>query len=209
MTAIDEFGNETDVDLCKPHKTIHLLVSTNPELNTTQLEWDNYYGFAYLTYIIYRSNTGVEFTNVQEISSSFNSWTDPDPVTGDLFYRIAVEKPEACDPEGLGKKAGTGPYNHSLSNLDDNRLQTGVGDHQVMQVSSYPNPFSHSTTLEFPNPGQKPFALYITDLSGKVMRIERDITGSSYVLERKSLEKGYYLFELKGDRIFRGNLVIE
>ncbi|KPK81089.1 MAG: hypothetical protein AMS27_15760, partial [Bacteroides sp. SM23_62_1] len=47
ITCIDTTGYETDIDLCKPHKTIHLLVSTNPELNTTQLEWDKYYGFEY------------------------------------------------------------------------------------------------------------------------------------------------------------------
>ena len=54
ITALDTAGYETDIDLCKPHKTIHLLVTTNPELNTTQLAWDRYYGFDYQTYTIYR-----------------------------------------------------------------------------------------------------------------------------------------------------------
>ncbi|HEC44217.1 MAG TPA: cadherin repeat domain-containing protein [Bacteroides sp.] len=59
------------------------------------------------------------------MSASLNSWTAPDPGTGDLFYRIAVEKPDPCVPEGDGKKAGTGPYQHSLSNMDDNKLKAG------------------------------------------------------------------------------------
>ncbi|MFC2114825.1 choice-of-anchor Q domain-containing protein, partial [Bacteroidota bacterium] len=125
ITAIDTSGNETDIDLCKPHKTIHLIVSTNPELNTTQLQWDRYYGFDYQTYTIYRSNTGVNFDPVHSLSASLNSWTDPDPSSGDFFYRIAVEKPDPCTPEGGGKKAGTGPYYHSLSNMDDNKLRAG------------------------------------------------------------------------------------
>ncbi|GAJ21367.1 unnamed protein product, partial [marine sediment metagenome] len=125
ITAIDTAENETDIDLCNPHKTVHLIVSTNPELNTTQLQWDRYYGFDYQTYTIYRSNTGVNFDPIHSLSASNNSWTDPDPSVGDLFYRIAVEKPQSCEPEGSGKKAGTGPYRHSLSNMDNNKLKAG------------------------------------------------------------------------------------
>jgi len=210
ITVTDTDGNETDVNLCRPHKTIHLLVSTHPEYLTSQLGWDNYYGFEYLTYIIYRSSTGVDFAQVQEISSSLNSWTDNDTVQGDLYYRIAVEKPESCDPEGLGKKAGTGPYNHSLSNLDNNKLRTtSVRDNYEPQARIFPNPFTQSATLQFPNPEGKAFTLLITDLSGKLQRIEHNITHSSFIIERKSLESGYYLFELRGDEVYRGKMVVE
>ncbi|MFC2116534.1 right-handed parallel beta-helix repeat-containing protein [Bacteroidota bacterium] len=125
ITALDTAGVETDIDLCKPHKTIHLLVTTNPELNTTQLAWDRYYGFEYQTYLILRSANGSVFSQVQDMSSNLNSWTDPNPVEGELIYRIAVEKPLPCIPEGGDKKAGTGPYYHALSNMDDNKLRAG------------------------------------------------------------------------------------
>ena len=62
---------------------------------------------------------------MHSLSASLNSWTDPEPSTGDLFYRIAVEKPDPCVPEGGSKKAGTGPYRASLSNLDNNKLKVG------------------------------------------------------------------------------------
>jgi len=125
ITAIDTAENETDIDLCKPHKTVHLIVSTNPELNTTQLQWDRYYGFDYSTYTIYKSTTGANFDPVHSLSASNNSWTDPNASDGDLFYRIAVEKPDPCQAEGGSKKAGTGPYRHSLSNMDNNKLKAG------------------------------------------------------------------------------------
>ncbi|MFC2112950.1 right-handed parallel beta-helix repeat-containing protein [Bacteroidota bacterium] len=136
ITAIDTAENETDIDLCKPHKTIHLIVTTNPELNTTQLQWDRYYGFDYQTYTIYKSSTGVNFDPVHSMSASLNSWTDPDPSTGDLFYRIAVEKPIPCIPEGDGKKAGTGPYQHTLSNMDDNKLKAGQLPPDTITINS-------------------------------------------------------------------------
>jgi hypothetical protein len=123
ITGIDTSGYETDIDLCKPHKTIHLLVSTNPELNTTQLEWDKYYGFEYQTYHILRSATGTNFTEVHSIASTLTSWTDPDPIPGIGYYRITVEKPDPCYPTGGSKKAESGPYSHSMSNIEDNRLQ--------------------------------------------------------------------------------------
>jgi hypothetical protein len=129
ITGVDDTGYETELDLCYPHKTIHLLVSTNPELNTTQLEWDKYYGFEYSTYIIYRSPTGTGFTPIHYMASTLNSWTDPSPLAGIGFYRINVEKPHPCVPAGGGKKADPGPYSHAMSNMEDNRLQE-TGENQ-------------------------------------------------------------------------------
>jgi len=129
ITGVDTAGNETDLDLCSPHKTIHLLVSTNPELKTTQLEWDRYYGFEYQTYIIYRSPTGTGFTPIHYLASTLNSWTDPSPLPDIGYYRLAAEKPDPCYPSGGTKKADAGPYSHSMSNIEDNRLQE-AGENQ-------------------------------------------------------------------------------
>jgi parallel beta-helix repeat protein len=136
ITCTDTSGYETDIDLCKPHKTIHLLVSTNPELNTTQLEWDKYYGFEYQTYNILRSATGINFEQVHEMASSLASWTDPDPLPDVGYYRITVEKPDACYPTGGSKKAESGPYSHSLSNIEDNRLQAGQSPPDTIMLTN-------------------------------------------------------------------------
>ena len=60
-----------------------------------------------------------------------NAWqTGPELNTTQLqwdrYYRIAVEKPVPREPSGEGKKAGTGPYRHSLSNLDNNKLKARI-----------------------------------------------------------------------------------
>ena len=315
ITAVlDTALNETDIDLCSPHKTVHLIVSTNPELNTTQLQWDRYYGFDYQTYTIYRSNTGVNFDPVHSLSASSNSWTDPDPSDGDLFYRIAVEKPMPCEPDGSGKKAGTGPYRHSLSNMDNNKLKAGElppdtitlsnysieeeklpatvigklitadedsidvhtyqfvpgeGDNDNLsftllgdlllasetfdyetknqysvrirstdlagnycevpfiimiididettglpvlnagKVKAFPNPFSQSTTITFPNPSGDSHRMVLMDVSGKFVRIQENITTEEFILKRNELGKGLYILELKGEKTYRGKLVIE
>jgi hypothetical protein len=314
ITAIDTAELETDIDLCKLHKTVHLLVSTTPESTSRQLEWDNYYGFDYQTYIIYRSIDASAFSEAESLSASLNSWTDTDLFPGDLYYRIAVEKPDPCTPEGGDEKASAGPYHHSLSNLDDNRLRAGqyppdtitlsnnsiqegnlpgvmvgklftededsIDSHSyqfvpgegdddnisftllgdllltsetfdfetknqylirirstdlfgnycevplVIQiididettglpivnadpVKAYPNPFSRSTTIRFPNPSGSIYRMVLTDLSGKVCRIENDITGSKYVLKKGNLKEGFYFIELQGHKVYRGKIIVD
>jgi len=313
ITAIDTAENETDIDLCNPHKTIHLLVSTNPELQTTQLEWDNYYGFEYTSYVIYRSSTGTTFSEAHSLSSDFKSWTETEILSGDLYYRISVERPDPCYPSSSGK-AGAGPYHHALSNLDNNKLQAGqappdtlilsnssiyeennpgayvgrfitedldtldahdyhlipgegdddnfsftvagdlllaaeefdyetkinysirvrttdlAGNYyenifsiQILDVNEatglpaysegavkvFPNPFSYTTTISFPNSRGESYRMRITDLTGKVVLTRQQITSSKIILNAAELEKGYYLIELSGTKTFRGKIIVD
>ena len=210
ITAMDSSGTETPIDLCKTHKTIHLLVTKNPETMATQLEWDHYVGFEYGTYIIYRSDTNYNFTEIDQMASSTSSWADLDP--GVYYYRVAAVKPDTCYPSGNSSiKYDAGPYSYSISNVENNRLQN-VGEEELLlaeMLKTYPNPFDESATILFNNPGNDPYTLYITDLSGKLCRLVNDITTSEYVLERKDLETGMYFIELLGPRTYRGKIIIE
>jgi len=136
ITAVDMSGYETRLDLCKPHKTIHLIVTTNPELKSTQLQWDKYYGFDYQTYTIYRSTSKTNFTEIDSMPSSLNSWTEPEPITGEFYYRVAVKKPIPCFPSVNGKKADSGTYSHSMSNIDNNRLQAGESPPDTIMITN-------------------------------------------------------------------------
>ncbi len=210
ITAIDNEGFESDLNLCKPHKTIHLITSTNVTTGDAQLEWDEYYGFTYGTYYIYRSLTESNFTQIHSMSSSTTAYTDQNPENQLYYYRVAVLRPEPCIPSGTGKKAESGPYSHSMSNMEDNRLQTGLNElYNEKNLTIFPNPFSERTTIRFPNPGINSYTLIIRDLTGKAVRIH-EITGQSeFILGREDLESGYYLLELRGDKFFRGKIVIE
>jgi hypothetical protein len=210
ITAIDQNGDETDPDLCRIHKTIHLLASINPETNATQLDWDRYVGFDYGTYNIYRSDSTFRFEIVHTMASSTSTWADTDPGKGTKYYRIGAVKEESCNPTG-NAKAGTGPYTHALSNLDDNKLKnTGLQDPSVSgTVSIYPNPMTDHAILEFPNEAQESYVLSVRDLSGKLVYLRNGITSGSMELQRGSLASGLYLIELKGSSVYRCRLVIE
>jgi len=210
ITAVDSSGFETDEDLCKAHKTIHLLVTSNPETKATQLDWDRYVGFDYGTYIIYRSDKSYDFNQIDLMASSTSTWADPDPGEGTKFYRIAAERPESCNPGGnRKKKADAGPFSHAMSNIEDNRLNTtGVKENIATELDIYPNPFSNSTTIKFHNPGHAKYSLNIYDLAGKKV-ITQNVFSGNITINRGDIPSGIYLIELKGERIFHGNLIIE
>jgi hypothetical protein len=126
-----------------------------------------------------------------------------------MYFQVAIQLPEECAPTA-DLKAGTGPYTHSLSNLDDNRkLITHISDPgSVVQIQAYPNPFSEMTKIEFSNPTQAAYELAVYNLEGKKVREIRQITDSEVILTRDDLKTGFYLFELRGEKTYRGKLVV-
>ena len=70
-----------------------------------------------------------------------------------MYYRVGGVKSVSCKPAILlGKKVNSGPFVHSLSNLEDNRLQsTGLKDalSNSIRMTIYPNPFNESTNIRY------------------------------------------------------------
>ena len=211
ITALDPDGSESDINLCKPHKTIHLLTSINTEEYSIQCDWDQYYGFDYGTYIIYRAVKGNSLDSIHAISSSFNTWIDRTSAENvDYVYRIAARRLEDCYPTG-NTKAGSGPYSHSMSNIDDNRLQT-TGKMDIKSIRSlliFPNPADDHATIRFPNPDHSDYQLIIRDLSGKTVLRMSKITEDQVVIYRGNLKAGYYSVEIIGEKVYRGKMIVE
>jgi hypothetical protein len=140
---------------------------------------------------------------------SKTQYTDDNPPAYRIYYQIGVKLPESIILT-TGKKAGSGPYSQSMSNLEDNRFLTGINELPLSDaITIFPNPFNDRATLKFPNPENCLFRLKVMDLSGKILRDVNNISGSEYIFERNELEKGYYIIELIGDRIYRARIIIE
>jgi hypothetical protein len=170
--------------------------------------WNQYDSVEYFEYIIYSGPWPDQMKEVARVPKDVQTYVFEN-VLDTLYFQIAIELPAECAPEA-DLKAGTGPYTHSLSNLDDNRkLITQVSDPEsIVEIRAYPNPFRDMTKIEFSNPGQSEYQLSVYNLEGKKVREIRQITNSEIILTRGDLKTGFYVFELRGENTYRGKFVV-
>jgi hypothetical protein len=206
ISSVDTCGNESGQSYY--HKTMHLQISQGYDSTEVNLSWENYEGILFLNYIIYKGTTTDNLSPVDSIPWGYTTWTDTN-VIGRFNYRVGVQLSVPCKPADLqGKKADSGPYSHSMSNIEDNRFQTFIGEQGIANARSYPNPFSHWTQIDFENPQNHPYQLMVTDMNGKTVRMVDNIRDNKVILLRENLPQGLYLFELKGDKVYRGKFVV-
>jgi hypothetical protein len=210
ITALTADNLESDIARCRPHKTIHLLTSKNTK-GQLQLYWDEYFGFNYYTFHIFRKKQyDAGFQEVWSMArSASTTWTDTTEfaVSDTVLYSVGVLRSPSCYPTG-DLKAGTGPYNHSLSNLDNNKKKSSaVDDVLAGNLSIYPNPFTERTTLEFENPEHAEYRVMVRDLSGKLVW-NGQTKGNRIVIERGSLAAGVYSVEISGKRVYRSKFIV-
>jgi hypothetical protein len=215
ITAVDTCGNESILTETPYHRPSFLqYVSSEGGIN---LIWTDYYiqgvtdiGEYLTSYVIYRGTDSIGLTEYQTVGSINNfTDTDPDAFSRRYYYRVAGILKEPCYASS-GKKADSGPYSHSMSNIEDNRFQTSISDYLYSgTLTVSPNPINKSATLRFSNPEDYPYILYIIDLSGKICRVEKNVKTNQFVLNREDLTSGFYIVELRGPRILRSKIVIE
>jgi photosystem II stability/assembly factor-like uncharacterized protein len=153
ISVIDTCGNESSPS--PYHKT--MLLTSNLGPNAINLSWTEYVvedgGFGFVKYLIYRGDAPNNLAVIDSIASDNTLYPDYNPPDDTMYYRIAGVKEAACYPSvSVGKKAGAGPYSHSLSNLEDNRLETsGIKDLEGSEfhLNVYPNPFSQETRITY------------------------------------------------------------
>ncbi len=155
ISTIDTCGNESA--LSKWHKTLFLqYVGTTSGVNLNWQEYQIENGTVDFTgYAIFKGSDSTKLSFFTTLSSSLKAYTDSDAtaLTNKTFYRIGGVKPSPCDPAEIGnKKASSGPYVHSLSNLEDNRLSgTGINNPMAggLNLTVYPSPFRDNTTINY------------------------------------------------------------
>lgn len=214
ITITDTCGNESDINSSRYHRPSFLqYVSSVGGIN---LSWTDYriegidnIGNYLASYVIYRGTDSTGLTEYETVGS-INNYTDQDPdaLVKRYYYRVAGVLKNPCYPTA-GKKADSGPYSHSMSNIEDNRILVGFDEIQVDRLSVNPVPFSDRTVISFNNPEGHAYTLYLTDLSGKVCRIVDNISTSVFNLERENLNAGFYTVELRGDKVYRGRIIVE
>jgi hypothetical protein len=206
ISCVDTCGNESGQSFY--HNTL-LLTSTYGDLTEdVRLIWNQYESMEYSECIIYSGPWPDQMKEVARLPKDVQTYVFEN-VLDTLYFQVGIQLPAECAPTA-DLKAGTGPYTHSLSNLDDNRkLITHLSDlGSIMEVQAYPNPFTEMTKIEFPNPGQREYQLAVYNLGGKKVREIRQIRDSQIILTREDMKTGFYVFELRGEKTYRGKFVV-
>ncbi|HBS85323.1 MAG: hypothetical protein A2W91_16075 [Bacteroidetes bacterium GWF2_38_335] len=195
ITCVDDCGNESPIESCTAHKTIHLQVSPGSP-SGYELDWDEYQGFSYPSYKIYRANVGGTFSLVYTISSSLTAWTDVSAPAVPLEYRVAVDKGEACYPTGPGKDL-TGPYSQSVSNLEDNGVGVNVAENGKLEISVYPVPANSFLNIEAPSETSVNYE--IVNAAGQIVSTGT-ISAIKTTLDISGFENGVYVLKIKSEK---------
>ena len=192
-------------ELSTAHKTIHVNLNIGYLSNTVNLIWDDYEGFPYTSFNILRFDTGTGWNEVNgsPIPNTLHSITADVLMTTSMFA-ITVDKPgNAC----LSTKTSGGPYNQSISNIDDYGIGTiieSVKPHSDINV--YPNPADRFVIIEVDNSGLSKIS--IQEITGKVL-INKEFNGKVNI-STKDLTSGIYIIKIETNKqIITRKLVIE
>ena len=200
ISTLDSCGNESF--LSQEHKTMHLTssVGINNEVN---LIWDNYEGFQYATFNIYRGPSPDAMTLLQQRPSNTFTFTDLTPPDGDLYYVIEVEFPDGCNPT----RSPINPYASSTSNLVTTSIVSTAEAFDGYNIKMYPNPASNEVMLSIPVELNIEL-IEILDYSGRLLQTHAAQSGL-FELDTQDLSNGLYMIRLTGEHTFRDKLLIE
>jgi hypothetical protein len=139
LAIIDSCGNE---NISANHTT--MLLTSNLGINgTVNLIWNPYEGFVYDNFEIWRSENGVDYSKLDQVSNNTFSYIDNNPPVS-CFYQLRIENKNGCTSSQRGS------YNSVRSNIiDKNGKSLSVIDKIIKDesVRLFPNPSNGIMTV--------------------------------------------------------------
>ena len=132
-----------------------------------------------------------------------------------LLYCMASSNPdltcfEVDDTAWATAKWAIDPQTSFTTNCDNDCSTTGIRDITYKTIRAYPNPFSASTTIEFPNYSGDNHTLNVYDMLGNRVRQVENITSDKVIVTKDDLNRGVYFLELSSaTQAFKGRFIIE
>jgi|GEM_PF-1136573 len=169
ISVIDSCGNTSE--LSPYHETMNLSILSGRGTTNVTLLFNKYIDESsnYIPeyYYIYRGLDSNNLTKYDSISGLIGS----NPVNYNFtnaqlneYYQVIIRK--NCAPATL--KASSGPFSQSLSNLEDNRLQTSItGDlAERLGLNIFPNPYNEQTTISYSLTETAPVKIEVSNIIG-------------------------------------------
>lgn len=170
----DSCNNLSVLNADNVHRTMHLKAFTNAD-GLAQLEWTPYKGFPYEKFYIYQGMEPDKLNLIDSVNVSpvadIGTYIDRNAKVGVMYYYdVKVKTPQHIyldNPDT--KKAGSGPFVHSLSNLEDNLIR-GVGMDELEIMDQYlrvfPNPIRDKMRISFRNESARDITFCLYDIAG-------------------------------------------
>jgi len=205
ISAVDSCGNEGP--LSSYHKSIHLQVNVGIG-GVNNLSWDNYFGFNYGSFEVWRYHITTGWVQLNTIPfCGFvvcqNGYTDNAPIATDTnWYAIFVDPPTPC----VTTARFANPNNtqttivKSKSNITNNRLAGAIGiaeNDLKTNFYVYPNPASGEVTVRL-SKGCTNCTLEINNALGQTLRSEK-LVSSDHQVNISGLANGVYYIKVKSE----------
>jgi uncharacterized delta-60 repeat protein len=200
--AVDNCGIESEYTLRQ--KTIHLMVIKG--LNQSHhLSWDQYEGFDYSTFYIYRIVANKEYL-IDSVPGTTTSYTDSTAPAGAVFYQIEVKHPEGCETIRAVN------HNSARSNKSTAAAPGGDDDEDISVIEKnsgisslrvYPNPVKNNLYISARIEQNLNSQIYLMDMHGRIffhqeIKSESGVISTSY--DTTTLAPGVYFVRLVTDK---------
>jgi Secretion system C-terminal sorting domain len=185
------------------HQTIHLLTSVNPVTNFPQLSWSSYVGYNYNTYYIYRGTSPTNVALYDSLSSSFTTYTDVNPIAGNIYYAVAINTPSSCSYLGSSKSGSLKSFSNyspvNVVSINENNLD--------LRFEIYPNPAKKLLTITF-GANFVSGELILFDIYGRELMKKEINNSNKETFNINKLSKGYYIAIIKSEEgLFRKKFI--
>ncbi|MBK9590934.1 MAG: T9SS type A sorting domain-containing protein [Crocinitomicaceae bacterium] len=201
LSAVNLCGEESD--LSEFHKTIHLTISFGLG-NTINLNWDNYEGFTFPTFNLYRHTTAGGWNLIQSLPSTQFSYTDSPSSINGLDYIITIVPPATC--------TSTKAQDHNSTRSNKTASITGelVGVNEFDETgmtSVYPNPSNGEFNLFVNTENAAGFDVIVTDAQGRTV-LQFSSLDANAIIDLSAFSDGVYNLQiLVEDQIINRKLV--
>lgn len=208
ISCIDSCGNESEMSAS--HKTMHLTINQGID-GRFNLVWENYEGFNFYSYAIYRGSATDNMEVIDTVPNNITTYTD-NPVNGTYYYKIAVVLPQLCVPASL-LKAGAGPFSEAVSNIEKRIRSTGSNNVVVNApgLKVFPNTVKDKLYIRTFGKSFGKARIDLINVSGTIAcQLHINEISGIKMIQIPRLSTGLYFLRIAGDNYYyREKIIIE
>ncbi|MBI4946823.1 MAG: T9SS type A sorting domain-containing protein, partial [Bacteroidetes bacterium] len=212
ISMTDVCGMEGPLSL--EHKTIHLAV-LSPNLTTKTLVWDEYVGYTFTNYHIFRKNSSAAaWMLIDSVPAAVTSYSDTTFTFGDtLYYNVEVSFSGGCSNLSLKTPQ---PMKSNLNSSRSNIYRVGQDPTPVINTDVdkvtlvYPNPSNGLFTIDMTNNVSGYASLKVFNMLGEEVYEAPSLKGDRQTINLSKQPQGVYYLQIStSEKIITKKIVVE